>query len=139
MNVLATKVKHEHYWLDDFQGDKYAVDSIYVDCKSRIHKCKAACCRLPFALTQQDLTDAVKLDLMLWDPDLRYSICQTENNYCCQLNQENYKCSIYSHRPYICRMYDCSKDERIWKDFEQMEVNPQILQLYWPFTLSERT
>lgn len=130
-------LESESYWLDDFQGDKYTVDAVYIDCNSRIHKCKAACCRLQFALTRQDLTEASKMGIMLWNPELKYCISQTDNNYCCQSNQENYACKIYSYRPYKCRIYDCRSDKRIWKDYERMEVNPETNNSRWPLSLIE--
>jgi hypothetical protein len=30
-----------------------------IDCESRIHLCKAACCRLPFALSKEDLQEGI--------------------------------------------------------------------------------
>jgi hypothetical protein len=34
---------------------------------------------------------------------------------------------VYADRPGVCRHYSCANDERIWKDFENMELNHEWL------------
>lgn len=31
--------------------------------------------------------------------------------------------SVYADRPSVCRGYSCANDERIWSDFEKMQLN----------------
>jgi hypothetical protein len=39
---------------------------------------------------------------------------------------------VYDQRPVTCRGYDCRGDERIWLDFDRMQINPSILDSGWP-------
>ena len=32
---------------------------------------------------------------------------------------------MYDERPRPCRRYSCATDDRIWKDFERMELNTE--------------
>jgi hypothetical protein len=51
--------------LQEDEQDKYAfADTAEIDCENRVHLCKAACCRMSFALSQQDVEEGiVKWDL----------------------------------------------------------------------------
>ena len=52
-------------------------------------------------------------------------------NYFNRQNDEGYchrwdgGCTIYHERPTPCRLYSCQHDERIWKDFDAMELNQE--------------
>ena len=37
------------------EQDKYSFESVQIDCESRLHLCKAACCTLGFAFSKQDV------------------------------------------------------------------------------------
>jgi hypothetical protein len=37
-------------------------------------------------------------------------------------------CLAYEDRPAPCRRYTCANDERIWKDFERMELNTEWIE-----------
>ena len=48
----------------DPEHDKYTFESsVEIDCENRIHLCKAACCRLRFALSHQDVEEGI----VQWD------------------------------------------------------------------------
>jgi hypothetical protein len=41
------------------EQDKYTFEAVQIDCASRLHLCKAACCKLGFALSKQDVEEGV--------------------------------------------------------------------------------
>lgn len=115
--------------LQEPEHDKYKFNSTSeIDCESRVSLCKASCCRLPFALSKQDIREGV----VHWDLGQPYIIAQGKDGYCCHLMGKSRQCSIRQHRPVPCRAYDCSKDQTIWLDFEERIINPEILQEEWP-------
>lgn len=89
-----------------------------VNCSERIHICKAVCCRLHFALSAEEI-EAGKVK---WDLGAPYHIRQDSCGYCSHIGKDS-RCSIYEHRPKVCRSYNCTKDERIWEDFAAMRLN----------------
>lgn len=96
--------------------DKYKLTDLPdIDCEALFPLCKARCCRLTFALSLQDLDERV----VRWDYGTPYKIGhRTDDSYCVHNVQGTGRCSVYEHRPGICRVYDCRKDKRIWTDFE---------------------
>ncbi|MFQ5881377.1 MAG: YkgJ family cysteine cluster protein [Candidatus Methylomirabilales bacterium] len=107
--------------------DKYTFDGgVKIDCENRIHLCHAACCRLQFALSRQDVEDGV----VRWDFARPYLIQQGKDGYCVHLERKTCHCSIYEHRPVPCRAYDCRNDKRIWLDFEKKIVNPDLEKVF---------
>jgi Fe-S-cluster containining protein len=109
--------------------DKYSEEGqVEIDCPDRYHLCKAACCKLWFALSVQDLDERV----VKWNYSRPYGIAQRADGYCVHLDQANYGCKVYKNRPLICRTYDCRQDKRIWLDFENKIVNPNLNQKDWP-------
>ncbi|MGB8647423.1 MAG: YkgJ family cysteine cluster protein [Anaerolineae bacterium] len=95
--------------------DKYAESqNIRVDCENRVHLCKARCCTFHFFLSKQDLREGVAE----WDYGNPYWIKQKADGYCIHNNRETHFCKIHTQRPATCRGYDCSKNPRIWIDFE---------------------
>ena len=105
---------------DDEVDDK---ESISVNCEKRKHLCKGACCKLTFALSE----DEVEAGNVKWDLEKPYYIRHEENGYCSHINSENYGCTIYNNRPDLCRAYSCKDDERIWEDFDNMIPNKEYL------------
>jgi Fe-S-cluster containining protein len=94
--------------------DKYALrDLPQIDCEARLHLCKARCCTLSFALSVQDLDERV----VRWNYGAPYRIARRPDGYCAH-NEEG-RCTVYEHRPGICRTYDCRQDRRIWVDFDK--------------------
>ena len=103
--------------------DKYKCQhTVIVDCASRIHVCKAKCCTLSFYLTDQDLDEGVAR----WDYGRPYWIQTGKNGHCVHCEAETLRCKIHRNRPYVCRAYDCRKDQRVWSDFNRMIPNPEL-------------
>ena len=115
--------------LQEPEYDKYAfADEVEIDCANRIHLCHAACCRLTFGLSKQDVREGI----VRWDLGRPYLIAQGDDGYCCHMDRANQRCTVREHRPVPCRAYDCRNDTRIWLDFEQMVPNPAIARPDWP-------
>jgi hypothetical protein len=115
--------------LQEPEYDKYTfAGEAKIDCENRVHLCKAACCRLPFALSKQDIREGI----VHWDLGQPYIIAQDKDGYCNHLDRSCHRCTIREHRPVPCRGYDCRKDHKIWLDFEKKIVNPDILRNDWP-------
>ncbi len=113
--------------LQQSQTDKYTLEnSVQIDCENRVHLCKAACCQLRFALSQQDLEEGI----VKWDLAHPYLIARGSDGYCRHLEQGSCWCTIYQHRPLPCRAYDCRNDKRIWADFEQKIVSSELERLF---------
>jgi hypothetical protein len=119
--------------LQEPEYDKYGFQSeVKIDCENRVHLCHAACCRLPFALSKQDIREGI----VRWDLGQPYIIAQGEDGYCTHIDQRTRCCTVRDHRPVPCRAFDCRKDQRIWLDFENRVVNPEILREDWPQCLA---
>jgi Fe-S-cluster containining protein len=107
--------------------DKYTFDSpVKIDCENRLHLCRAACCRLQFALSRQDVEEGV----VKWDFGRPYMIRQTPSGHCVHLERQTCRCAVYDQRPVPCRAYDCRNDKRIWADFEQKLVSPELENIF---------
>jgi Fe-S-cluster containining protein len=123
-NETLSKKEHFHAEIairnDKSKGEK----SIPVDCRKRIHICKAVCCRLNYALSVEEIESGK----IKWDLGQPYFIRHQLNGYCSHFDPEKASCSIYSERPEVCRKYTCANDKRIWKDFENMELNKEWIQ-----------
>jgi putative zinc- or iron-chelating protein len=117
MGVFLQKPEIDKY---QFQG------APPIDCENRIPLCKAACCRLRVALSKQDLEEGV----VKWDWTHPYLIARRRDGYCSHLERGSCRCGIYENRPVPCRGYDCRRDERIWTDFENRVVSPELEKLF---------
>ena len=102
-------------------GDEEKDDFVPVNCAERIHICKAVCCRLQFALSAEE----VESGDVKWDLGRPYHVRQESTGYCTHNDPDKRSCRIYDDRPAVCRKYSCAKDERIWKNFEEMELNEE--------------
>jgi hypothetical protein len=105
--------------------DKYALPAEalpVIDCESRYPLCHAACCALRFALTAQDLEEGV----VRWDLADPYRNRIGGDGYCVHLHRLSRRCAVYAQRPAVCRTYDCRHDRRIWLDFENRVINPDL-------------
>src|SRR5262247_1047008 len=59
--------------------DKYTFEGgARIDCENRVHLCRAACCRLRFALSKQDLEEGI----VKWDLARPYLIARESDGYC---------------------------------------------------------
>lgn len=113
--------------LTNDEQDKYTYEGgVEIDCENRIALCRGACCRLTFALTVQDLEEG----RVKWDLGRPYMIRHDEDGYCHHVERETKRCGLYEKRPVICRAYDCRKDKRIWEDFENRVVSPELEKLF---------
>jgi len=101
----------------DTRNDEF----VSVDCAERLHICKTVCCKLNFALTAEE----VESRHIKWDLGEPYYIRQESTGYCHHVAPDTKDCSIYPDRPRVCRRYSCAHDERIWKNFEKMELNTE--------------
>jgi Fe-S-cluster containining protein len=108
------------------EQDKYGFDDVQIDCESRRYLCKAACCKLSFALARQDIEEGI----VKWDLGHPYMIAKEGDGYCVRLDKTTYKCKVWEKRPVPCRAFDCRNDKRIWLDFEKMIVNPKLPEIF---------
>lgn len=110
------------------EQDKYAFrdKEVHIDCENRVHLCKAACCKLSFPLSMQDINEGI----IKWDLRSPYLIAQDADGYCKHFERTTCRCTVREHRPIPCKAYDCRNDKRIWLDFENKVVNPDIDKLF---------
>ena len=121
--------------LQEPEYDKYTFDGgVEIDCENRRHLCKAACCRLPFPLSKQDITEGV----VRWNLGQPYMIDQGKDGYCNHFDRNKLGCTIYENRPVPCRGYDCRNDKRIWIDFENKIPNPDLSKPDWLQFISQQ-
>ena len=109
----------------DPEEDKYSFEkNPDIDCQSCLQTCKAICCKIPFALSSQDVYEG----LVRWEFGRPYLIGHDDEGYCVHLNKENYKCTAYDHRPVPCRGFSCRENEKwpVWKDFDKGLINPEF-------------
>ena len=122
--------------LQDPEYDKYYFDQqVTLDCGDRVSLCHAACCRLPFALSKQDIREGI----VQWDFGQPYLIAHDGNGACAHLDPETRHCTVWAQRPVPCRGFDCRNDQRIWLDYEHKIVNPEIYRDDWPQCLTDQT
>ena len=119
MGVVYQKPEYDKY---KFEG------TAQIDCESRIHLCHASCCKLRFALSKQDVEEGI----VRWDFAAPYLVARGTDGCCQHLDQERKCCTVHAHRPVPCRAFDCREDKRIWLDFANKVVNPQINEPDWP-------
>ena len=116
--------------LQDPEFEKYSfTGGVEIDCENRLPLCKAACCKLPFALSRQDIEEGI----VRWDLGQPYVIAHGPDGYCEHLERSSCFCTIRENRPVPCRGYDCRGEKRIWLDFENRVVNPEIHDPAWPY------
>lgn len=115
--------------LQDREEDKYTFQGeVKIDCAERVQFCRAACCRLNFALSRQDIEEGT----IKWDLAHPYMIAHGNDGYCAHMERDSCRCTVRERRPLPCRGYDCRQDKRIWLDFENKVVNPNIHREDWP-------
>lgn len=127
--VERLQARGEGVLIQEGLQDKYDFDGeVEIDCPSRIPLCKASCCRLPFALSKQDVREGI----VRWEFGRPYLNERGEDGYCTHLDGGTRMCSIREHRPVPCRAFDCRNDPRIWVDFERRIPNPNLGRPDWP-------
>ena len=95
-----------------------------VDCNDRLPLCKAACCRI-FNMNLNP--SEILADKHEWDTHQPYAL-QRNRMGCTYLQTNGCACTIYSQRPGACSNYSCEHDTRIWANFEDKVINPQLAQ-----------
>jgi hypothetical protein len=128
---LAAQLKEKGLgvMLQESEEDKYRFSGeVQIDCENRIPLCRASCCRLHFALSKQDVYEGI----IRWELGQPYLIAHDKDGYCTHMERGSCQCTVRQHRPVPCRAYDCRSDKRIWIDFENRVINPNILRDDWP-------
>jgi len=100
-----------------------AVPPAAVDCAARMHVCHAVCCKLDVVLSAGEVEDGTAK----WDLGRPYLLRHESDGLCTHNDRATGRCGIYAERPVPCRRYTCATDDRIWKDFEKMELNHEWL------------
>jgi hypothetical protein len=128
---LAAQLKEKGLgvMLQEGDEDKYTFQNeAKIDCENRVRFCHAACCRLRFALSKQDVYEGI----IRWELGQPYLIAQNKDHYCTHFERDTCRCNVRDHRPVACRGYDCRNDKRIWRDFDHRIANPNIERADWP-------
>ncbi|PSB17950.1 YkgJ family cysteine cluster protein [Phormidesmis priestleyi ULC007] len=119
--------------LQEPNQDKYTfVQTAKIDCENRVHLCKAACCKMVFPLSRQDIEEGV----IRWELNKPYVIAKGADGYCHQVDRTSLGCCVHTQRPIPCRAYDCRNDDRIWLDFDNGVINPKLADPNWPHNLT---
>ncbi|HEX3044673.1 MAG TPA: YkgJ family cysteine cluster protein [Bacillota bacterium] len=105
----------------DARGAEDQTQPALVNCQERMAICKAACCRLRFALSVEEIESGP----LKWELGKPYYNRHCKQGYCHQMNLDSMSCKIYEERPSVCKKYSCAGDKRIWNDFEKMELNQE--------------
>lgn len=116
------KRKPKVYLVDVPDGRK-GEDDLIIDCVACHQVCRGMCCTLWFELSVQDLDEGI----VRWNYMNPYGIAQDQDGYCVHFDRATYMCGIYDNRPVICRTYDCREDKRIWVDFEEKTLVPELI------------
>ncbi len=109
----------------DPEEDKYTFNKHpNINCGDRLKTCKAVCCKIPFALSKQDVEEGK----VRWEFGRPYLIGHDEDGYCTHIDRETFKCGAYEKRPLPCRGFDCRENEKwpVWKDFDKKVVNKEF-------------
>lgn len=109
----------------DPECDKYAFEhGKDGDCESRLHLCNALCCKIPFALSRQDVEERI----IRWEFGRPYVIAHDPDGYCVHLDKKSLRCTEYEHRPVPCRGFDCRDNEKwqIWLDYDKKIINTDL-------------
>ena len=135
--LADTRVRLQREYVDrgmavavqEFEVSKYEfAGGPVIDCEDRIPLCGAACCKLPLALSAEDVREGV----LTWDTGRPYLMARGADHHCVHLDRQTRRCGVYGQRPIPCRGYDCRADSRIWLDFDARVINPKINEPGWP-------
>ncbi len=70
--------------MQEFKVSKYNfAGGATIDCENRVHLCEAACCRLPLALSKEDVQEG----MIRWDLGQPYLIARGKDGYCTHLER----------------------------------------------------
>jgi hypothetical protein len=105
----------------DSTDDKYELTGAHgIPCGELLPLCKGRCCRFHFSLSLQDVAEGV----VDWELDRPYQARKRADGYCAHTCPDTLGCTVYEHRPAVCRTYDCRKDSRVWLDYENRVPAP---------------
>jgi Fe-S-cluster containining protein len=125
---LAERFQQEQIGVRMYEDgtDKYKLEEqeVVIDCEARWPICQGVCCKLQFPLSSQDVTEGI----VRWNLAQPYMNLKGDTGHCVHLDVESCRCTVYEHRPGICRSYSCANDKRIWLDFEKRIINPEIFE-----------
>ncbi len=110
----------------DPEYDKYTFNQeAEVDCESRLAVCKAVCCKLPFALSRQDVEEGI----IRWEFGRPYLIAHSDDGYCVHLDRNTCKCTVRERRTVPCRGFDSRDNEKwkVWEDYERNILNNELM------------
>ncbi len=111
----------------DPEEDKYMFEhEAHVDCGSRLHTCKAMCCKFPFALSKQDVEEGI----IRWEFGRPYLIAHNSDGYCVHMDRKTYHCTVREHRPVPCRGFTCENNQKwhVWNDYEAKVINQEMME-----------
>lgn len=111
----------------DSEEDKYTFEhEACVDCRDRLHICKAVCCKFPFALSRQDVEEGI----IHWEFGRPYLIAHSADGYCAHLDRKTYSCTVYENRPLPCRGFDCNDNQKwkVWLDYGRKTINHELIE-----------
>lgn len=108
---------HDQAWIDKYN----LTNQLEIDCASRMHICKGACCKFIYCLSIQDISEGIR-----WNLSQPFKSIRGDNGYCTYIKENDMRCSIYEKRPLGCRLYNCLNDQRIWLDFDNKIINPDL-------------
>lgn len=98
----------------DLGGSKYHAASPAIPCDELIPLCGGRCCTFSFSLSTEDLDEGV----IRWDYGQPYLIRQrASDGFCVHNAPDTHGCTVHTHRPRVCRAYDCREDKRVWIDY----------------------
>ncbi len=107
--------------LADFEDKYEVVNDDGPPCLELLPICEARCCSFTFALSSQDLDEGV----IRWDHGQPYLIRHEADGLCTHNDRAGHGCTVYQHRPAICRKFDCRNDPRVWISYERRELAPR--------------
>jgi Fe-S-cluster containining protein len=93
-----------------------------VDCAARLHICRAICCKMAFPLSEQDVEEGI----IRWELGDPYLARKGDDGLCYHLDRTTRFCTVREQRPIPCRGYSCQYDKRIWQDFDNMVLAPDV-------------
>ena len=97
-----------------------------IDCEDRLHLCKAACCRLPFALSKQDVQEGI----VKWDLGQPYLNARTSRATAPIWSVARAAAPSIIIAPFRAGAR-LPEGQRIWLDFEKRVVNPRVADPDW--------
>ena len=80
-------------------------------------RCPAICCQLKVLVIAGDDPPAHYIDV---DEDGQEIMAKSDDGWCVALDRKLMRCSIYEHRPFVCREFamgggDCIEERAAWR------------------------